>query len=218
MADEERKQGHGCFFYGCLTLIILALIVVGVVVYGLWRAREYAFQYTDTKPAEFPAIKNAPEVYDKTVKKLNDFATTLQTGKQSATLKLTADEMNILINQHQDFAALKGKLYVTFKDNKATGQVSIPLDKLSPLWLGKGRYLNGSATLDISAKDGLLFMYLTSLEVKGKQIPAVIMDQIRRANLAENANRNPQDAAKLKRIKNLTIQEDTLIVEMIPGS
>jgi len=218
LAGEERKQGRGCLFYGCLTVIILALIVVGVLGYGLWKAKEYAFQYTDTKPAEFPEANVSPEMLNQTLKKLDAFSTTMNGGKETATLTLTADEINVLINNHKDFEALKGKVYVAFKENTATGKVSIPLDRLLPSRLVKGRYLNGSATLDISARDGQLFIFLTSLEANGKQVPAVFMDKIREVNLAENQNQDPQEAQKLKRIKSLVIKDGTMIAEVQPGS
>ena len=70
-------------------------------------------------------------------------------------LTLTADDINALIASGGDQQGLKGKVYVSLDGDQLKGEVSVPLQDVG-LSMFKGRYLNGSATFNLSFRDGRL--------------------------------------------------------------
>src|SRR5205823_10604653 len=62
---EPEKKGHGCFFYGCITLIVLAvlaLIACGIIGYSLYSYANGMIQtYTSTAPDVIPAVTYTEE-------------------------------------------------------------------------------------------------------------------------------------------------------------
>ena len=56
-----------------------------------------------------------------------------------------------------------------FSGDQVKGQVSIPLTDLG--WLGKGRYLNGDATFNVSLESGVLIVTAREVRVKGQTAP-----------------------------------------------
>jgi hypothetical protein len=126
-------------------------------------------------------------------------------------LILTSDEINALIANDPDFGALKGKLYVTISADNVKGQLSVPMDSVG-LPLFKGRYLNGKGTLNVSLHNGRIRLSAMSFVVKGKHVPEVYMDQIRKHNLAEGINSDPRATAALDRLQDIKVQDGKLVV------
>jgi hypothetical protein len=91
----------------------------------------------------------------------------------------------------------------------------MPLDFISSVpGLGKlkGRYLNGAASVQATMALGVLVVRLQSLEVKGKAVPDEVMSALQRENLAKDATQNPETAAFLTRLADVTVQDGKLIL------
>lgn len=187
-----EKEGRGCWFYGCITLLVLVVIVIGAIAFGAWWVQNRAMNYfTDQKPLEYAEANYSPEVAKQATTKIETFSKQLADTKQPATLTLTEDEINALIAHHPDFNKSGVRAEVKFEEGTASGKISVPLDKMvesNEFKQAKGRYLNGAATLDVSTRDGRLIVYLKSLQVKGFNVPDVIMKNFRETNLAEPSN------------------------------
>jgi hypothetical protein len=106
---------------------------------------------------------------------------------------------------------LKGKLYVTLSGQQIEGQMSVPMEEIG-LPIFRGRYLNGTGTFNISLHNGQLRLGATSFVVKGKRIPQLYMDQIRKQNLAEGINSQPRAAAALDRLQEIKVQDGKLLL------
>jgi hypothetical protein len=217
-AAAPAPKKHGCFFYGCLTSIILAVLLVagfcGISYYGLSKFANLALAYTDTAPTTLPAVQVDPTVYAALKKRIEEFKTTVDAGKP-ATLALTSDDLNLLVAGDKSAAQWKGRVWFEMKGSDLKGQLSMPLDFISSVpGLGKlkGRYLNGAASVQATMALGVLVVRLQSLEVKGKAVPDEVMSALQRENLAKDATQNPETAAFLTRLADVTVQDGKLIL------
>src|SRR5262249_29844961 len=61
---EEPRKSRGCFFYGCITVLVLGviglLLVVAAVVTLGYFANQLVNQWTDTNPVPIPQV-NLPD-------------------------------------------------------------------------------------------------------------------------------------------------------------
>ena len=208
------RKKRGCFFYGCLTLVILA-ILLGVagffaVRYVLNKVTVLIEQYTDPAPAALPQVEFSPGDYEELQARLAEFQETLDGRKEGLPLTLTATELNALIANHASMKEFKDRLHVTIKGDQVKGQVSLPLDRIASmpgLSRLKGRYLNGSAVLKASLENGLLDVHMMSLEVKGMKPPEEVMTQLRSENLAKDVQNRPDVSANLRKLESLEVQD-----------
>ncbi|HKS38354.1 MAG TPA: hypothetical protein VJW76_14265, partial [Verrucomicrobiae bacterium] len=181
----QKTKGRGCFFYGCLTMVILFL-VVAIGGYFAVRAAVNSFvaKYTDTKPMELPKVELSKTEMEELDKRLATFKEGVEADKSVSALALSADEINALIQRN---AEAKNKFSIGFEDDQVKGKISLPLGELKiPIigrWL-KGRYLNGTAGLKPTLQNGVLIVTLQSVEVNGQTIPADILAGLKNRNLA----------------------------------
>ena len=90
-----------------------------------------------------------------------------------------------------------------------SGDVSIPTDFLPG---GKGRYFNASATFDVSLENDVLVVTLAAADIQGTPVPQHVIDSLGQQNLAEDAQKDPEVAAMLRRFSSLQIDEDRIIL------
>jgi hypothetical protein len=210
--EPPRKQ-RGCLFYGCLFTAILALVALIVVAGSLLMAYRVASRaindYTDTQPIEMARVE-VPEAERQAIQdRWKAFRTAID-DKQSADLELTGPELMVLLEQVPD---LRDRLAVTIEDGKINGQVSIPFDFPG---MGK-RFLNGTATLSAKVEDGELFVELVDAKVKGKDLPGVVLSELKKKNLAADVKLDESGRRVLRRIEKLEIQGDRIKIHARGG-
>jgi hypothetical protein len=213
MANKNR----GCFFYGCLTVILVVIAVAVGVYFGTRKAINLAVaNFTDTKPAELPRIQISPaqqkEIRDR-FDKLSDAAAR---GRPAEDLVLTADEFNALLLNSPGLKGFKDELYFQVETNNLKAQVSLPLDQFQ-IWRSlskklampdlRGRYLNGTATLDASVNNGQFQLKVRDMTAKGKPLPSSFMANLQTQNLAEDANKNPDTRSLFQRVQKVEIRD-----------
>ena len=226
MADERRDQPYrdeapeprkprGCFFYGCLSVVVLLLlgtILAGVGGYLAYRSyKNFVAAYTDTKPRELPKIKATPEEQKEVDGRVKSFNEKMEAGEAVEPLVLTADDINVLIALNPE---LRDRAYVTIDGNKITGEVSVPLDEFDmPAWMGlEGRYLNGKATVNVALVNDQLIVTLDGLEVRGQAVPGEVMAQLRTKNLAEQFNKDPKMTEAMRHYESITVEDGKVII------
>src|SRR5207237_2007289 len=131
--------------------------------------------------------------------RLDSCAEACRDQRTTPPLELTADEINGLISTSPDLQELKGKLYVMIEGDQLKGLICVPMEDLG-LPVFRGRYLNGTGTFKLSFHDGFLRINPETLLAKGKPLPEVYMEKIRKTNLAHELNTNPRAAAALGRL------------------
>jgi hypothetical protein len=224
MSDQpipiKETKGRGCFFYGCLTSIVLVLVAaLGVffgIRYGLNKLNALIAEYTDTQPLALPKVEISDAERAALDTRLATFYQALEARTATAPLTLTANEINALIASNPSLRPWKDKLYVTLDGDQIKAQVSLPLTDMArvPGFSAlKGRYLNGEARLHGALEDGKLMVRMQSLEIKGRSLPAQLMTQLQKENLADQAHRDPKNADVLGKLESIEVKDGQFIIK-----
>src|SRR5207247_11124489 len=91
-AASEPAKRRGCFFYGCITVLIV-MVLVGIafffaVRYGLNKIASIVEQYTETTPMTLPPVQISPTDYEQLDKRVTAFADAENTRKATQPLAL----------------------------------------------------------------------------------------------------------------------------------
>lgn len=211
MTDQAAKPRRGCFFYGCITGLVLLVIVLGALMVGLHYVRKTVNQFTDSQPMELPTVQMSQGEMDKLKQRFEAFQKAVREQRPTEPLVLAADDINALIANGSERQALKGKLYVGLEGDQIKGEVSVPLREIG-LSVFRGRYLNGSATFNLSFTNGVLSVAPQTIIVKGRPVPEVYMQEIRKQNLAAGFTNEPATAAVLQALEGIQVKEGKLVV------
>lgn len=198
---------RGCFFYGCLTVLVLIVVTgVGAYFFIQWLSGLIE-QYTSEEPLKLPVVAVSAADLEKLEDRWETFERGMEANEAVEPLELTAKEINTLIQNDPEWKDLKGRLYVEIDEqDRVHGQVSIPLGDLDVGRL-KGRYLNGSATLNVSMESGVLVVKVTSVEVKGESLPDAVLEGLLDRNLARGLYDDPKAAKVLRRLDKVEVKD-----------
>ena len=210
MTDPAAKPRRGCFFYGCITGLVLLVIVLGAIMVVLHYAKKMVNQYTDSQPMELPTVQMAQGEIDKLKQRFEAFQKAVKEQHPTEPLVLAADDINALIANGPERQDLKGKFYVGLEGDQVKGEVSVPLREIG--WsVFKGRYLNGSATFNLSFSNGVLWVAPQTIIVKGRPLPEAFMQEIRKQNLAAALANEPAAVAVLQGLQDIWVKEGKLV-------
>jgi len=212
VTDQTPKPRRGCFFYGCITGMVLLVMVVSALLIGWHYAKELVNSFTDTQPIELPTVPMSAAEIAALKQRCATFQQEAREGRPTKPLALAADDINALIASGKEWQALKGKFYIHLDGDRLTGEVSTPLQEVG-LAMFRGRYLNGRATFDLAFRNGALVITPQNILVKGKPLPEVYMQEIRKQNLAAGLTKEPAAVAVLKGLQNIQVKEGKLIIE-----
>ena len=212
MSSAPAKK-RGCWFYGCVTLAIVGVIslVVGIFVvrWALALPEKLVNDFTDSAPVPIESVTLPPPERTTLEERLTAFQAALDGRGGAPEIILTARELNALIAENID---LKGKLFVLIEDDRIKGRVSVPLKEDIGPFKVKGRYLNATASFKVSLSGGTLVVLLDDAEVNGRTLPALARNELRKTNLAEDAQRDPANAEKIARFESLRIAGGNIIL------
>ena len=211
MTDPAAKPRRGCFFYGCITGLVLLGLVLTALMVGLHYVKKLVNQYTDSRPMELQTVQMSKGEVDQLKQRFKAFQQAVREHLPAQPLELAADDINALIASGPERQALKGKFYVSLEGDQLKGDVSLPLRDVG-LSMFNGRYLNGSATFNLSFRNGALSVTPQTIIVKGKALPEVYMQEIRKENLAAKSANEPDAAAVLQGLEDIHVKEGKLVV------
>ncbi len=158
-----------------------------------------------------PTVHLSPAELRQVEDRVDNFRQAVKEHRLTSPLALTPDEMNGLIVSDQDLESLKGKLYVSITNNVLSAQMSVPMEDAG-LPLFKGRYLNGTGTFAVSLKSGVLRIVAETFFAKGRPLPEVYMQQVRKQNLARNLNSNPRVSVALDSLQAIDVKDGKLLI------
>jgi hypothetical protein len=209
MTEQQppTKARRGCLFYGCIGGLVMLLVIVIAGLIGLHYFKKMYNDFTDSQPASMPAVHLTQAETDEVRRRVDSFRDSVRAKRPTPALTLTADEINALIANNADLKSSKTTFYITLADDKITGQLSVPLEKVG-LTIFKGRYLNGSGTFLLSFQNGVLHVTAQNITVKGKPLPEVYMDSIRKQDLA----RDLDASAALERIQDIQVKDGKITI------
>jgi len=169
------------------------------------------YAYTDGQPMQLPKVEMSDAEYESLSQRVKTFGEAMEQGKGAEPLMLTERDINALLAKAANMQELADKVYVSVNGNQVKGQVSIPLSFLG--WLGRGRYLNGEATFNVSLENGVLIVTAQEVKVKGKPLPESFMKQLRQENLAKDAYKNPENAEAIRKLDSIEVQDSKAIIK-----
>ncbi|MDC0357646.1 hypothetical protein OAO01_02440 [Oligoflexia bacterium] len=212
---KEEKKKKGCFYYGCITSIVLLVIIFLLGVWGWQKLTgavvEAVMPYTDSQPRTLPTVNVDPAEYEAVSAKIADFEAALDSNMQ-AELILNSAEINSMIASDEQLKPLRNHLFVGIEGNDIVGEVAVPLDDIPMLNGLEGRYLNGFARFEVSLKEGILFVNIENLEVKGEPLPDDIMGQLRNQNLGKELYENEESVKYIKQFESIEVRDGQLII------
>ena len=217
MSDQNPpRKRFGCWFYGCVGLIVFVLVGALLLFlggrYAFRQLERVALQHTDTQPIPIERVEVPPAELEAIQARMRTFHEALTAGKESKELVLTAHDINALIAGSPDFQEFRDKIFVMLEGDKAKARVSWPLRDLGPFKL-KGRYLNATVAFKFEFQDGVLRLFLDDVQVKGAPLPPAILTRFRSENLAKDWQNNPQHATELQKYESIRLQDDKLILK-----
>ena len=211
MNEQPPKPRRGCGFYGCITGVVLLVMMLGALLLGWHYVKKMVVRYTDTKPAELPTVQMSPAEMAQAKERVESFQQAVREHRATKPLTLTADELNALIASGGDQQGLKGKVYVSLDGDQLKGDLSVPLHDVG-LSMFKSRYLNGSATFNLSFRDGKLSVTPQTIHVKGEPLPEIYLREIRKQNLAFAFTNDPAAASVLQGLEEIQVKEGKLVI------
>ncbi len=212
---SEEKGSKGCLYIGCLSIIVILTIVFLIAGYYVNKVRNLAFDFTRATPIELKQVDYTEDEEDIIQTKFDDFKNAIDKG-QDCKIELSEREVNILIvsNSDADFK-LDDKVRVIIEDNKLKGEISVPIPDL-PGWVPfpNGRYFTGNAGLDIYASDGALSIILTSFKLGEEELPAEVIKELSKKNLADDLYKKPENRKWLSKLEKIEIKDNKLILHI----
>ncbi len=208
--NDTNRDASGRFI-AIICGIVLLLICMGGY-FGYLGVKGYISgkveQYTDTEPVELPEVTYTEEDSEDVLERVEFFSKALEEDKQILELILTAQDINVLINDHPKWKDFAGKVHVSIEQDKIHGTVSIPLSKLIGMF--EGRFLNGSAVFQVTFKDDQLRVNFDSLKIGEKDIPESTMNSLRAKNLADETTMDPEVRKFFQKLDSITVKEGRL--------
>lgn len=216
MSDPTpTPKRRGCYFYGCVSLVVLMFLgVVLAVVLALNAPKlltRVALPYTDTAPVQLERVEVSADELKALQQRVATFQEALQGQKTVQELTLTAHEINALISHSPNLKELRDKLLVSIEGDAIRGKVSWPLSDWGPLRL-KGRYLNGDVAFRMSLQNGRLGVFLDDIQVKGQPLPKPLLSRFKMENLAQGMQNDPKTAAEIQKFDTIKVENGRLIL------
>jgi len=170
--------------------------------------------YTATQPSALPSIHVEEGEAAAVLARVAVFTNAIREGRASAELDLTGRDINVLIQRHPAWTNLAGKVYVTIVGDQLSGSVNVPLDGLTRRL--KGRWLAGTAVFRVGTTGGRLVVFMDSVSLNGKSPSETFMAGLRTKNLAEDANKRPDQAAVLDKLESVAVRDGMLRIVSRP--
>lgn len=207
-----RKRG--CFFYGCITLIVLMLIAALGLIVGLRFVQRKVKEYADTKPMIIEKGDASPAKLSAVQKRIDAFREAVATQNTPQELALTADEINTLLAGQPDLQTLSDRVFVFIENDQLKAKLSWPLDQFGL----KGRYFNGTGTFKISTQGGDLDLRIDDVQTQsGNPLPDTFLQELRKHDFADDLQRDAQTAAALRQLGSVEVKDGRVVIRSKPG-
>lgn len=216
---NSERRSRGCFFYGCLTLVLVFLgLVVGTYFGTRYAVKKLVATYTEAAPAEVPSIG----LTDADVaRRADELRTQFQRGGADQ-IALEATDLNVLLRQNpQAMKVLSNRIHFALETNLVKATVSLPLDEFKPWQQAttrllapslKNRYLNASVYFAPVFTNAELQIELKDVRVHGMSLPVEFTSKLSLNEATRDANSNPAVRQVLDRVEGVAIENGQLIL------
>lgn len=222
-APQPKSGGGKCAGLGCGLGCLIAVVACVVLMVALFiGGKKYVSglieDYTASQAVPVEAPQASPEAIASAKSEFDAFQAGLQQGGNPVPLALTAEEINLILFNHPQFAQMAGMARVDIVDDKLRSQVSIDFDTL-PIPEGffkkalGGKFFNGEVGLSIGMVAGRPAIYVEDLSVNGAPVPAPFMEGFRSQNLLEEMKKNnPSSTTFFDKLEDMRIENGELIL------
>jgi hypothetical protein len=211
-----KKRGLGCFGCGCVILLVIIILILGLLAVGSYLSYTKVLAFTSPNPVTIPAFPNTDDFYVSVKQKLADFEHDVQ-NHQAATIRLSSDEINAVLARDPFFTTRKIHIFVTFVNDEASVQGSIPSDALAQA-VFTGRFVNFDSSfglkLNTETKNlDLTFYHLQvgAQSMPNNSLPLVQAELTPLLNMELRANSDTKNL--LDQAKSIRIENGNLVIE-----
>jgi hypothetical protein len=214
---RNQQGGAGGCVIGCLVAVALVVLVIALLAYFAMSTLEGMIdEFTDTEPMELPEPTLGEEETAAVWERLEAFKTDIEAGKEPDPLELTGPELNALLQFVPLSEGGRPWIHVDIEDNRLVGEVSLNVGQFIPGGFAEGRYFNGTAQLDVSMHNNLMYVYAEKASVKGEPVPDDVMGRLSNVNLAEQMAADPEVRAYMQMIESVKVEDGVL--KIVPES
>ena len=208
-AMAEAKKGRGCFFYGCITLIVLVIMGIIGIFFGVRFGVKYLRDnYTSTKPAAVAPSSLSPAEVSQITQRVDAFKKAAQSGTNAPPLELSGDELDYVArNNSQD--GLKDHIRLSIVNDRVHAQLSLPLDMYGPTWFG--RFFNGDADVTVGVRSNAVVFQLKGATVNGKPVPSQALGKMNQ-NMEWRPQANDPNAAIVANLDHVEVKDDKIVL------
>lgn len=211
--SQNASGCRGCLIWLACIFVGLAILVGIAGYFGYRKAQAFVNQFAAAKPLVLPVVSYSPTDLTNLHLRIDQFLAHAQKGGTNARLALSAKDLNVLLSS----SGFSNRLSLSLRSNIVTGQFSVPFEELGlGLPLFRGRFLNGSGTLDVGCANGALKVTIKDLGVNGTNLPSHYMNYIRRRNYAQGVGTNSVTRESLERVGRVAIENEQLVFEVKP--
>ncbi len=223
--DSARSPFAGCAIF--ITAVAVMAFLVGFSVLTLFRQFNEIARFTDVKP-----VPVAVTVMDDREPQLNELAERIEkfrqdlAGDSTASLALTADDMNLAIASHEAFSELRGTFYVT--DISAGAMriaISFPLngrprfaksDELG--WMASdSRFLNATLIAHPALANKEVVLAIDAIEVPDKIVAQGFIDQMSPYRITERYMLDHDIGKAMAKLTRVEIVGNQVVLTRNPG-
>lgn len=192
------KVATGCGM-GCLSVILVFLIgIVAVLWFAQTKVNQVAHKHSSEDPIEFVYPEIQLHELESILERFDVFRTAMANNNHDTDpLILSADDLNLVINNHKDFAPMAGKAMFEIEGEEFRAKVSLKPDDIPfKIWFLtkalKGRYINGRATLALHVAGSRSEMYLKDFNMGEVELPAPLIEILQKENLMNSLKSDPE--------------------------
>lgn len=207
MADA--KKGRGCFFYGCLTLIIVVIVGLIALYFGTRLLVKKLLSFTSPTPVAVAPVSLSAADGGQLTNRVNDFTKALREGRATQPLVLSSEELDYLVRNSPGSLPIKDSIHLMITNDRVHAQLSYPLEAIRPEL--KGRYLNGEADFDVLVRNGAIMFDLESLKVKGDPVDPKFVTQMQKQPLEWRPEANDPNESLVKNVERVEIKDGKIL-------
>ena len=180
----------------------------------LQASDELVETYTSPEPLDLAPVERVETEREEAlsvIERLMKFYVSLETGEETGSLSLSADDINALLEYEDLLKEYHGMARVDIKGDKLQVEISLPLGMFNDRF--EGRFLNGTGEISVEIKDDRLEVTIDRLEAAGMDIPEEFMNEIRKNNLVETLYQQPSVERFLQLVKSVKVEDGRLVIE-----
>jgi hypothetical protein len=198
------------WLYVLIALGSLLLLGVVAVVLFIGYAKSLVSTYTETKPRVFPKVQYDPQRWKALESEWTEFARAVQNRQNPPPFKISADDLNQFFARITN-APFRDHVRFVITNNQLKAEFSAPLEQTRRPEL-KGRFVNGTATINIIFQEGWLTVNVGAVEANGKPAPGWLLKRLGRENLTKDMDRNRELVNLFGEIDSIQVKDGQIVI------